>query len=88
MRENLLDPRSKIVPIYSKASKYAAPITADFADTRFLIGSKKTRKTLKNRALRGTASKFDVGFSTSADSTELNINLSENLFYKFTITRF
>ena len=73
--------------MYSKASKYAAPITADFADTRFLIGSKKTRKTLKNRALRGTASKFDVGFSTSADSTELNINFSENLFYKFTIAR-
>ena len=25
---------------YSRASKYAAPITADFADTWFLIGSK------------------------------------------------
>ena len=38
---------------YSKASKYAAPITADFADTRFLIGSKNIRKTLKIRVLRG-----------------------------------
>ena len=32
---------------YSRTSKYAAPITAVFADTRFLIGSRKTRKTLK-----------------------------------------
>ena len=59
----------------------------DFADTQFLIGSKKTHKTLKIRALRGTASKFDVGFSTFGGSTELNIDLSENLYYKFTITR-
>ena len=70
---------------YSRASKYAAPITADFADTRFLIVSKKTRKTLKIRALRGTASKFDDGFSTSGDSTELNIDFWKKLFNNFTI---
>ena len=37
--------------------------------------------------MRGTASKFDVDFSTSGGSTELNIDFLENLFYNFKITK-